>query len=380
VYTLADYRDMIGDPIRTQAYERALAAAIEPGASVVEIGTGVGYFAMVACRAGAARVVAIEPDPAIHLALEIARLNGLAERIRFVQDLSTRVTLAPADLIVSDLRGVLPLNGSHLQSIVDARRRLLKPGGALIPQRDVLRVAIAEAPAPEGAPSGAEATPERSGGIDLSPLERAVANSWWKVRLKADQLLSEGHTWHTIDYRTVERWDVEGTVELDAIRSGQARGLCLWFDAELHDGIGFSNAPGAPPAIYGQALFPLPEPIDLDRGDRVRLELRAKLVGLEHVWTWRGEVLTGAAAGRSFAQSTFYGTPIAPAELRKRADVYVPRLSRMGEAHAWILSCMSASMSLAAIAEGAAATFPDLFPGVRQALRQVADLSQQFSE
>jgi protein arginine N-methyltransferase 1 len=375
LYSLADYRDMIDDPVRREAYERALAAAIEPGASVIEIGTGVGYFAIVACRAGAARVVAIEPDPAIQLAAEIARLNGCADRIRFVQDLSTRVTLEPADVLVSDLRGVLPLTESHLQSIVDARRRLLRPGGALIPRRDTMWVAITEAP-----PSTMDSIPVNSRGIDLSPLDRAVANSWWKIRLTPDRLLTEGHAWHAIDYRTVERSDIEGTVELDAIRSGQARGLCVWFDTELYDGVGFSNAPGAPPTIYGQAFFPLPDPIPLERNDRIRLELRAKLVGSDHVWTWRGRVLEGGAAGQSFTQSTFYGTPLAPAELRKRADVFVPRLSRQGEAHAWILSRMSASLPLRVIAEGAVSAFPDLFPDFPQALRQVADLSQQFSE
>jgi protein arginine N-methyltransferase 1 len=375
LYSLADYRDMIDDPVRREAYERALSAAIEPGASVIEIGTGVGYFAIVACRAGAARVVAIEPDPAIQLAAEIARLNGCGDRIRFLQDISTRVTLDPADVLVSDLRGVLPLTESHLRSIVDARRRLLRPGGALIPRRDTMCVAITEEPA-----STTDPTAVNSHGIDLSPLDRAVANSWWKVRLNPDRLLTEGCAWHTIDYRTVERSDIDGTVELVAIRSGEARGLCVWFDTDLHDAIGFSNAPGAPPAIYGQAFFPLAEPIRLDPGDRIRIELRAKLVGSDHVWTWRGRVLEGGAAGRSFAQSTFYGTPLAPAELRKRADVFVPRLSRQGQAHAWILARMSASMPLRAIAEGAAATFPDLFPDFPQALRQVADLSQRFSE
>jgi protein arginine N-methyltransferase 1 len=375
LYSVADYRDMIDDPVRREAYERALAAAIEPGASVIEIGTGVGYFAIVACRVGAARVVAIEPDPAIQLAAELARINGCADRIRFVQDLSTRVTLEPADVLVSDLRGVLPLTESHLRSIVDARRRLLRPGGALIPGRDTMWVAITEGPA-----STTHPTPGNSSGIDLTPLDRVVANSWWKVRLTPDQLLTEGRAWHTIDYRTVERSDIEGTVELDAIRSGHARGLCVWFDTDLYEGIGFSNAPGAPPAIYGQAFFPLPEPIRLDAGDRIRLDLRAKLVGSDHVWTWRGRVLEGGAAGQSFAQSTFYGTPLVPAELKKRADVFVPRLSRQGEAHAWILSRMSASMPLRAIAEGAASAFPDLFPDFKQALRQVADLSQQFSE
>ena len=366
---------MIADPVRTEAYVRALRAAVQPGSTVVEIGTGVGYFAIVACRAGAARVVAIEPDPAIHVAAELASLNGCADRIRFIQDLSSRVSLEPADVLVSDLRGVLSPYGSHIPSVVDARRRLLKPEGALIPERDTMWVALAGAPSSSASTPPADAEP-----VDLGPLDRAIANSWWKTHLTATDLLTAAQPWHTIDYRTVIGADVEGTTELEAERSGDAHGLGVWFDSELYGGHGLSNAPGTSRTLYGQAFFPLPTPIPLEAGDRVRVELRAKFVGSDYVWGWRGRVISGASVDQSFAQSTLRGTPLAPETLRKRADVFVPRLSRMGEAQAWTLARMSAGVSLRAIAEGALAAFPDLFPDFPHALRHAADLSQQFSE
>ena len=163
-------------------------------------------------------------------------------------------------------------------------------------------------------------------------------------------------------------------------RSGDAHGLGVWFDSELYEGHGFSNAPGTSRTLYGQAFFPLPTPIPLEAGDRVRVELRAKLVGSDYVWSWRGQVTRGASVGQGFAQSTFHGTPLAAAVLRKRSDVFVPRLSRRGEAQAWTLARMSAGVSLRAIAEGAVAAFPDLFPDFPEALRHVADVSELFSE
>jgi hypothetical protein len=61
--------------------------------------------------------------------------NGYADRITFHQTLSSAITLPqPADVIVSDLRGVLPLMQHHIPAIVDARQRLLAPGGVLIPR------------------------------------------------------------------------------------------------------------------------------------------------------------------------------------------------------------------------------------------------------
>ena len=366
---------MITDPVRAEAYVSALKAAVRPGATVVEIGTGVRYFAIVACRAGAERVVAIEPDPAIHLAAELARLNGCGDRIRFIQDLSSRVSLEPADVLVSDLRGVLSLYGSHIPSVVDARRRLLKPEGALIPERDTMWVALAGAPSPSDIVG-----PTDSESVELGPLDRAIVNTWWTTHLSAADLLTKSQPWHTIDYRTVIGADAKGTVELEAERSGDAHGLSVWFDSELYGGHGFSNAPGTPGSVYGQAFFPLPTPIPLEAGDAVRVELRAKLIGSDYVWSWRGRVSRGSSADQSFSQSTFYGVPLAAAALRKRADAFVPRLGRRGEAQAWMLGRMSADMCLRAIAEGALAAFPDLFPDFPEALRHVADLSEHFSE
>src|SRR5689334_15245373 len=134
MYSPSGYCAMIADGVRTAAYAEALRRAVKPGAVVLDIGTGTGIFALLACRSGARRVYAVEPDPAIQVARATAEANGCADRITFLQDLSTRLTLPEsADVIVADLRGVLPLFGHHLPSLADARRRHLAPGGTLIP-------------------------------------------------------------------------------------------------------------------------------------------------------------------------------------------------------------------------------------------------------
>src|SRR5579863_7388717 len=121
MYSLAGYGEMIADRVRMEAYARALRQTVKPGSVVLEIGTGPGIFAILACQLGAGRVIAIESDEIIQLARENAAINHCADRIEFIEDLSTNVTLpAKADVIVSDLRGVVPLYGRHLPSIVDA--------------------------------------------------------------------------------------------------------------------------------------------------------------------------------------------------------------------------------------------------------------------
>jgi protein arginine N-methyltransferase 1 len=151
MYTVSSYGEMIADPPRMDAYVRAMRAAIKPGDVVLDLGSGPGLFAMLACQMGARRVYAIEPGNVIQIAREAAAANGFADRIEFFHGLSTQITLPePADVIVSDLRGPLPLYQQHLPSIRDDRERLLAKGGILIPERDILWAVIAEVALPQG--------------------------------------------------------------------------------------------------------------------------------------------------------------------------------------------------------------------------------------
>src|SRR5688572_30586099 len=120
---------MIADRVRMEAYQAALRRAVTPDSVVLDVGTGIGTFAILACRYGARRVFAVEPGDVVHLARRIAHDNGVADRIEFIQDVSTEITLPErADVMISDLRAVLPLFQQHIPSIGDARKRLLPPG------------------------------------------------------------------------------------------------------------------------------------------------------------------------------------------------------------------------------------------------------------
>src|SRR5215813_1844575 len=104
-YSLSGYGEMIADPVRTGAFARALGAAVRPGSVVLDIGTGPGIMAVLSCQLGASRVYAIEPSEIIQVAREIAAQNHYGEKIEFIEDLSTRISLpSQVDVIVSDMR------------------------------------------------------------------------------------------------------------------------------------------------------------------------------------------------------------------------------------------------------------------------------------
>src|SRR5439155_14406286 len=211
MYDIAAFGRMIADQGRMGASSRALQRSIAHGSTVLDIGAGKGILSLLACQYGARKVYAVEPSSAIAIAEEAARANGFADRMECIQALSTDIRLPEkADLIVSDLRGVLPLFQQHLPSIVDARRRLLAPGGHLIPKRDVLWAAIVETSLEFD--SLTKPWRRQPFELDLNAGSQIVTNLWKKARIAPEQLLSKSYCWANIDYLTVESPNVAAEV------------------------------------------------------------------------------------------------------------------------------------------------------------------------
>ena len=146
MYNIVAYGSMIADRGRTGAYAAALNAAVEAESAVLDIGAGPGIFTLLACKAGARKVYAVEPDGSIEVAREAVAANGFEDRVEFIQALSTEITLPEqVDVIVASIQGALPFFGSSVLSIMDARDRFLKPGGTIIPLNETLRAAVVSA-------------------------------------------------------------------------------------------------------------------------------------------------------------------------------------------------------------------------------------------
>jgi protein arginine N-methyltransferase 1 len=308
VYNLNEYALIVGDSRRMRAYADAIAQAVRPGFVVVDLGAGGGILSVLAARAGARRVYAVEAMPLGSVVADAAGRSGVGDLVTFVHGMSRDVTLPErADVIVSDLRGVLPWFRTHLPSIVDARTRFLRQGGALIPERDSLEAALVEAPDLYRRHVGA--FDDAPYGVHLDALRDMAVNRWYRGPKDEVSLIGNTETIVTLDYAEIAGPDLDATFDLVATRSATAHGFCVWFDSTLAEGVVLSNSPADDETVYGRAFFPFERPSDVCAGDRARVRLRATFVDADYVWTWETD-LAGRAAAARFRQSTFRGIAI----------------------------------------------------------------------
>jgi protein arginine N-methyltransferase 1 len=126
---------MLADRTRVETYERALRAHVRPDQVVADLGTGTGILAFLAARFGARRVYAVDHAGILELAQKLAAANGI-ENVTFVRTHSHSFRPAErVDLIVHEQMGDTLVSEDLLANLLDWKRRILRPGGTILPGR-----------------------------------------------------------------------------------------------------------------------------------------------------------------------------------------------------------------------------------------------------
>ena len=281
--TVLDYHlSMLHDTARMDAFRRAIHASVRPGDVVVDIGCGSGVLSFMACEAGAKKVYAIEGGPVIDVARELAVDNGFDGRIEFLGGWSIEVGLPElADVLISETIGNAGLDEGIVAWTVDARRRLLLPGAALVPGRLRLWVAAAES-----FDDHALVSDWRTTGLpyDYTAAHRRAARTLLFADLTPSNLLGQPDLAADIDLRTASNATISSAGGLQVDRDGTLHGLACWFDSLLCPGVTVDNLPPRTESSWSHGFLPLAEPIAVAAGDQLSWDLSVSADGED--WTW----------------------------------------------------------------------------------------------
>lgn len=283
------HHQMIRDTFRVLAYQTAILRHVS-GRRVVEIGCGTGLLSIMAANAGASHVTAIEETRIAHLAKAMFIANGCAGLIDLRVGNSRDVELdEPADVIIHELIGRDPYRENLLPTIEDARQRLLKPGGRLIPYR--LRVfcvgfQVDDQAYVDKARVLAEAAEfPRIYGLNFDPYLAALSSMSEPLLPRALQfdesrsrVLSDECLIHDIDFRESSDagGEVSPSVRLKIRRRGLLGAVAIFFRAHLDERTEITTSPFAPLTCWGHHVIPLCELLEVQPGSEVALK-----VGLE---------------------------------------------------------------------------------------------------
>jgi protein arginine N-methyltransferase 1 len=353
---------MIADEARVAAYAGALRALVRPGDRVLEVGSGFGFFSVIAARAGASHVYAVDTNPAVHLGPRIAEANGCGDRMTFHHVDARLFRLeAPVDVMVLDLRGPTPFGPRSLQTLIDARTRFLRPGGTIIAQRDILYAAPAEAP--EVFRREVQAAHDREG-IVLDPAERVACDIPMRCVVAPSGLLAGGVAWAEIDYRSVDTPNHHGEAQWTFDGRATVEGLIVWFTTDAGAGYGFSSGPEGAANVYRQIFLPFRNAVEVAPGMTLRAALDVRQVAGAYVWEWRcWRSSAGTPEALVVQQNSLADVVTDPEALRMMAPGAQPSLGPRGRALRTLLQCMNGANDRAALVAAVRTQSPDLFSG-----------------
>jgi protein arginine N-methyltransferase 1 len=129
------HEKMLADRVRLDAYALGIARAVKPADVVLDMGCGTGILSLMAAKHSPEKIYAVDHSGIIEIAKRVAEYNG-AKCIEFVNINSQEFTPdRKVDVIVHEQMGAFLFDENMIENLMDLKRRVLKPGGQIVPAR-----------------------------------------------------------------------------------------------------------------------------------------------------------------------------------------------------------------------------------------------------
>ena len=286
-----EHARMLHDSRRTNDYMAAIAAAVQPGDVVLDIGTGTGVLAVTAARAGAWRVYAVEATDIADVAERVFAANGVEDRVTLVRGWSRQIDLPErADVLVAEVIGSEPLGEEILETTLDVRRRLLKPGARLVPNDLTILVRPLQIPEAEArlhaiGPGDVEQW-HNLYDIEFRPLLDAASH----VPVYAAPDCETVAAWPpvgppvvlaAIDLASFDEVAICTAVDLTVDAGAAVNAVAMTFRADLHGAVAHTLDPWTWPASsWATSVWVLPEPVQVGAGSALRVQYSRRATGI----------------------------------------------------------------------------------------------------
>ena len=226
---------------------------------------------MMAAKLGGKRVTTCEAVPLIaNTAQRIVAENGYERSVKVISKPSTDIAVGEdlpqkADILVSEIFSSELLGEHVLPSIEDAKRRLLKPGGRVIPASGSIMIALFG-----GYDLGRNLKVEDSFGFKLQHFNSIVSE---KQQIRRDDLdvemLSDDTVAFQFDFESSTSFPGQGkTLRIPVRNSGRCHGLIQWIRLQMDKDVVFENHPSEKSSIsnWQRCAYVFPESIDVKPG------------------------------------------------------------------------------------------------------------------
>ena len=279
---------MILDEVRTSAYAGAIAETVKAGDVVLDIGSGSGILALLAAKAGAKKVYAVEAGSAHELVRAHAKENGLGEVVDVVQANLRDVDPARFDpkpnVIIGEMLGHFAPQEYQHELYAIARDRLAAPDPRLIPGAYRLCFGLARIEELSRDIGSLRDTY----GVSLEHLAQRLLSRPTFTRVKPESLLTPetATEWVASDAERPIHYDITVPIE----RTATANAVVVSWEAQLSPSHLLGSRAQDPETHWLQLALPLDRELPVEAGEQAQLVLSPRVLNDRSSWAWRVSV------------------------------------------------------------------------------------------